>query len=66
MTRAGTPQGKGNMATNTDDLSEETRDDLVDLIDEALQLVGLSDLHIQAVIDVIDMCVDVDNQDRSE
>ena len=54
------------MATHTDDLSEETRDDLVDLIDEVLQLVGLSDLHIQAVIDVIDMCVDVDNQDRSE
>ena len=54
------------MATNTDDLSEETRDDLVDLIDEALQLVGLSDLHIQAVIDVIDTCVDMDNQDRSE
>ena len=54
------------MATHTDELSEETRDDLVDLIDEALQLVGLDYRYTDAVIDTIDTCVDMHNRDRSE
>ena len=54
------------MATNSDDLSEETREELVDLIDEAIKLVGLDYRCTDAVIDTIDTCVDMHNQDRGE
>ena len=54
------------MATNSDELSEETREELVDLIDEAIKLVGLDYRCTDAVIDTIDTCVDMHNQDRGE
>ena len=54
------------MATHTDELSEETLEELVDLIDEAIKLVGLDYRCTDAVIDTIDTCVDMHNQDRGE